>query len=115
MGAAYRNMWCVCFHHSSAYHFLFPCYLRDAGLQLVWVGAGKALVNLEFSEQDLEQLTGIIVSAAKKFKDDGWWWEDAKPASLLPLVLGPTLLYHRAKFLSWLGKASFFSWMGLAK
>jgi len=101
--AAYRNMWCVCYHQSSAYHFLMHCYLRDAGLQLVWVGTGKGLVNLEFSDKDLEQLTGMLVSAAKKFKADGWWWEDAKPASLLPLVLGPTVKYHSTRFLNWLG------------
>jgi len=101
--AAYRNMWCLCFHQCSAYHFLFHCYLRDAGLQLVWVGTSKALLNLEFSEADLEQLTRIIVKAAKKFQDDGWWYHDAKPASLLPLVLGPTLKYHSSRFQKWLG------------
>merc|ERR1711865_603238 len=87
--AAYRNMWCLSFHQSSAYHFLFHCYLRDAGLQLVWVGTSKALVNLEFSEHSFEQLTGMIVSSAKKFKADGWW-EGAQLAILPPLVLGPT-------------------------
>jgi len=101
--SAYRNMWCVCYQQSSAYHFLFHCYLRDAGLQLVWVGTGKALLNLEFTDKDLEQLTGMIVSAAKKMKEDGWWWEDAQPASLLPLVLGPTLKYHSEKLLKWFG------------
>jgi len=100
--AAYRNMWCVSFHQSSAYHFLFHCYLRDAGLQLVWVGTSKALVNLEFSEHSFEQLTGMIVSSAKKFKADGWW-EGAQLASLPPLVLGPTAKYHSARFLKWLG------------
>lgn len=98
--AAYRNMWCVCYHQSSAYHFLFPCYLRDAGLQLVWVGTGKALLNLEFSEKDLEQLTGILLSAGKKFRSDGWWCHEAKPASLVPLVLGPTLK-HLSACLNW--------------
>lgn len=100
--AAYRNMWCVCYNQASAYHFLFPCYLRDAGLQLVWVGTGKALLNLEFSEDDLKQLTGMLVSAAKKFKADGWW-KGVKPASLLPLVLGPTCEYHSSRLLQRFG------------
>jgi len=100
---AYRNMWCVCYHQSSAYNFLFHYYLRDAGLQMVWVGTGKALINLEFSDEDLSKLTGMLLGAAKKFKADSWWWEDAKPASLLPLVLGPTLKYHSARLLRWLG------------
>jgi len=101
--AAYRNMWCVCYHQPSPYQFLFHCYLKDAGLQLVWVGTGKALLNLEFKEKELERLTGIIVGAAKQFKADGWWWEDARPGGLLPLVLAPTLQFHSRRLAGWLG------------
>merc|ERR1712176_1596477 len=101
--AAYRNMWCICYHQSSAYNFLFHCYLRDAGLQLVWVGTAKALLNIEFQQQDLERLTGMILSSAKAFKADGWWCEEASAPKLLPLVLGPTLNYHSGRILRWLG------------
>lgn len=100
---AYRNLWCISFDQESPYNFLFHCYLRDAGLQMVWVGTAKALINLEFKEADLERLTGIIVSAAQKFKGDEWWHkEDTKTPSLfqipnlLAFVLIPTLKY-------WLG------------
>jgi len=94
---AYRNMWCVCYEQSSVYQFLFHCYLRDAGLQMVWVGTGKALLNLEFKEKDLERLTGILVSAARQFKADGWWWEEGQPVKLLNYVLGPTAAYHSSR------------------
>merc|ERR1712014_436150 len=101
--AAYRNMWCICYHQKSIYNFLFHCYLRDAGLQLVWVGTGKALLNIEFSDQDMERLTTIIINSAKQFKADGWWNEQFTPPSLLPLVLWPTMKYHSDRITNWLG------------
>jgi len=100
---AYRNLWCISFDQNSPYNFLFHCYLRDAGLQMVWVGTAKALINLEFKESDLEKLTEIIVAAAEKFKGDEWWYnKGTKNPSLFHLptlfafVLIPTLQY-------WLG------------
>mmetsp|Transcript_111517 Transcript_111517/g.197496 ORF Transcript_111517/g.197496 Transcript_111517/m.197496 type:complete len:580 (-) Transcript_111517:240-1979(-) len=101
--AAYRNMWCVCYSKPGVYNFLFHCYLRDAGLQMVWVGTSKMLLNLEFREKDFEKLTGILVSAAKQFQADGWWWEDGKKPSLPQLVLAPTLEFHASRLKSWLG------------
>jgi glutamate-1-semialdehyde 2,1-aminomutase len=100
---AHRNLWCISFSQESPYNFLFHCYLRDAGLQMVWVGTAKALINLEFKEADLDKLTNIIVIAAKKFKGDEWWHKkDTQNPSLFQLpnlfafVLIPTLQY-------WLG------------
>jgi glutamate-1-semialdehyde 2,1-aminomutase len=96
--AAYRNMWTICFHQPSLYQFLFQYYLRDAGIQMVWVGTGKMLFNLEFKDKDLQRLTEILISASKAFKADGWWYDGGKPPALVPpvkdLVLGPTLQYH---------------------
>jgi glutamate-1-semialdehyde 2,1-aminomutase len=94
--AAYRNTWCVVYEQPSPYHFLFHYYLRDAGLQMAWVGTGKMLLNLEYSEEDLERLTALIVKAAKSFKEDGWWYQGTQPSIgyLLNLVVGPSLRFH---------------------
>lgn len=92
--AAYRNMWCVCYQQPSVFNFLFHCYLRDAGLQMVWVGTSKMLLNIEFRDKDFEKLTGILVSAAKQFKADGWWWPGAEKVSLPDLVVSSTLQFH---------------------
>jgi glutamate-1-semialdehyde 2,1-aminomutase len=104
--AAFRNMWTVRYHQRSAYQFLFQYYLRYAGLQMVWVGTGKMLLNLEFKEKDLDKLTGILVSAAKKFKADGWWWEGSQPVNLANLAIVPTLRYHWGCIKSALGLGS---------
>jgi len=104
--AAYRSTWCICYHQPSPYQFMFQYYLRDAGLQMAWVGTGKMLLNLEYSEKDLERLTGIIATAARAFKEDGWWWQGGQPVKIVPLVLGPTLRYHLQGLLSGLGLGS---------
>jgi len=101
--AAYRSTWCICYHQPSVYQFMFQYYLRDAGLYILWVGTSKMLLNLEYTESDLDKLTEIILSAARAFKADGWWWEGGSKVSLLPYVLGPTLRFHWARFLAQLG------------
>mmetsp|Transcript_65789 Transcript_65789/g.132114 ORF Transcript_65789/g.132114 Transcript_65789/m.132114 type:complete len:585 (+) Transcript_65789:93-1847(+) len=101
--AAHRSTWCICYHQPSPYQFMFQYYLRDAGLQMAWVGTGKMLLNLEYSEKDLERLTGIILSAARAFREDGWWFAGGKPVKLAGLVVGPTLQYHFRSLLRSLG------------
>jgi len=107
--AAHRSTWCIKYHQPSAYQFMFQYYLRDAGLQMAWVGTSKMLFSLEFSEADFKRLTEILVAAATAMKADGWWEEDVKPvgvANLCPLFLGPTLAYHAKAISSFLGLTS---------
>jgi len=104
--AAHRTTWCVCYHQPSIYNFLFMYYLREEGLQMAWVGTGKMLFTIEFSEADLKKLTDILVKAAKAFKADGWWFEQGQPVKLVPLILGPTLSYHANSLRSLLGLGS---------
>mmetsp|Transcript_78375 Transcript_78375/g.253891 ORF Transcript_78375/g.253891 Transcript_78375/m.253891 type:complete len:575 (+) Transcript_78375:1-1725(+) len=104
--AAYRSTWCICYHQPSLYQFLFQYYLRDAGLQMAWVGTSKMLLNLEYSEEDLARLTEIILTAARAFQADGWWLEGGQPAKLAKLVVGPTLRYHGKRFARALGLAA---------
>eukprot|EP00929_Paragymnodinium_shiwhaense_P035936 TRINITY_DN19325_c0_g1_i1.p1 TRINITY_DN19325_c0_g1~~TRINITY_DN19325_c0_g1_i1.p1 ORF type:complete len:584 (-),score=137.42 TRINITY_DN19325_c0_g1_i1:308-2059(-) len=103
--AAYRSTWCICYDQASAYNFLFQYYLRDEGLQMCWVGTGKMLLNIEFSEADLERLTDLIIRAGKRFKQDGWWWSGSQPVKLLPFILGPTVQYHVNNLMTALGLA----------
>ncbi|CAK0900015.1 unnamed protein product, partial [Prorocentrum cordatum] len=104
--AAYRNTWCILYEQPSPYHFLFQYYLRDAGVQMAWVGTGKMLLNLEYSEEDdLERLTSLILKAAKAFQADGWWYQGTMPGIgyLANLIVGPSLRFHFGSLLMLLG------------
>jgi glutamate-1-semialdehyde 2,1-aminomutase len=52
-------------------------YLRAEGLALSWVGTGRLIFSLNYSEADFEAVAARIVKAAEALRADGWWWQDA--------------------------------------
>ena len=53
-------------------------YLRAAGLALSWVGTGRLIFSLNYSDEDFAAVADRIVSAAEAMQRDGWWWNDAQ-------------------------------------
>jgi glutamate-1-semialdehyde 2,1-aminomutase len=49
-------------------------YLRKHGIALSWVGPGRLIFNLGFSNTDFEQFSQRFVNAAKELQEQGWWW-----------------------------------------
>ena len=68
------TVWTVIFNQPGRYHWMFQYYLRDEGIALSWVGTGRLLVSLDFVENDFELLKKKLVNAAKRMRDDGWWY-----------------------------------------
>tara|TARA_B110000503_G_scaffold30128_1_gene48718 strand:+ start:21516 stop:23234 length:1719 start_codon:yes stop_codon:yes gene_type:complete len=62
----------------SRYNWMFQFYLRDQGLELSWVGSGRMIMSLNFTDTDFEEVTSRFVRAAKNMSDDGWWWQAAE-------------------------------------
>ncbi len=58
----------------SRYNWMFQFYLRDQGLELSWVGSGRMIMSLNFTEADFEEVTSRFVNAAQRMSTDGWWW-----------------------------------------
>jgi glutamate-1-semialdehyde 2,1-aminomutase len=52
-------------------------YLRAEGLALSWVGTGRLIFSLNYSDMDFAEVAKRFVTAAEKMKQDGWWWHDA--------------------------------------
>lgn len=59
----------------SRYNWMLQFYLRDEGLMLPWVGTGRLIFSLNYSEQDFGRVVERIVNAAKRMQSDGWWWQ----------------------------------------
>ena len=54
---------------------MFQFYLRDQGLELSWVGSGRMIMSLNFTDEDFEEVICRFVRAAQRMADDGWWWQ----------------------------------------
>ena len=71
------SIWTVLYTQPACYNWLFQHYLRLEGLALSWVGTGRIIFSLNYSEQDFEQVMLRFVQAAQNMQRDGWWWSDA--------------------------------------
>ena len=60
----------------SRYNWMLQYYLRAEGLALSWVGTGRFIFSLNYTEADFAEVQQRFVAAARKMKEDGWWWHD---------------------------------------
>ncbi len=61
----------------SRYNWMFQYYLRAEGLALSWVGTGRLIFSLNYTDADFAEVEKRFVAAAEKMKRDGWWWHEA--------------------------------------
>ena len=48
-------------------------YLKGAGLALSWVGTGRLVFSLNFSDAEFEAVAERFLAAAEAMRQDGWW------------------------------------------
>jgi len=56
------------------YNWMFQFYLRAEGLELSWIGSGRLIMSLNFSDEDFAEVSARLERAAQTMKNDGWWW-----------------------------------------
>jgi glutamate-1-semialdehyde 2,1-aminomutase len=71
------SVWTVRYTRPSRYNWMLQYYLRAEGLALSWVGTGRLIFSLNFSEADFDAVAERFLAAARKTAQDGWWWSDA--------------------------------------
>src|SRR5579883_1707174 len=71
------SIWMVNYTTPSRYNWMLQYYLRAEGLALSWVGTGRFIFSLNYTDADFAEVQQRFVAAAKKMKEDGWWWHDA--------------------------------------
>jgi glutamate-1-semialdehyde 2,1-aminomutase len=67
------TVWTVLFTEPGRYNWLLQYYLRAEGVTLSWVGTGRCLSNMDFTEKDYDDLQTKLLRAAHAMKTDGWW------------------------------------------
>ena len=71
------SIWTVLYTVPSRYNWMLQFYLRKHGLALSWVGTGRLIFSLDYSDQDFETVLERFMLAAHDMQEDGWWWEDS--------------------------------------
>jgi glutamate-1-semialdehyde 2,1-aminomutase len=69
------TIWTVTYTLPSRYNWMFQFYLRREGLALSWVGTGRLIFSLDFSDADFEAVSQRFLAAARAMQRDGWWWQ----------------------------------------
>ncbi len=70
------SVWTMVYERPSRYNWMFQYYLRAAGIALSWVGTGRLIFSLNYTDADFDQAADRIVAAAVAMERDGWWWCD---------------------------------------
>ncbi|MGN6124505.1 MAG: aminotransferase class III-fold pyridoxal phosphate-dependent enzyme [Sphingomonas oligoaromativorans] len=70
------SIWTVGYTQPSRYNWMLQYYLRAEGLALSWVGTGRLIFSLNYTDADFAEVAGRFVKAAKAMQADGWWWHD---------------------------------------
>ena len=58
----------------SRYNWMLQFYLRAEGLELSWIGSGRMIMSLNYSDADFAEVAGRFQRAAQQMQNDGWWW-----------------------------------------
>ncbi len=70
------SIWTVCYAQPCRYNWMLQYYLRSEGLALSWIGTGRLIFSLDYTDADFAAVADRFVAAAKAMRDDGWWWSD---------------------------------------
>ncbi len=68
------TVWTVTYAIPSRYNWMLQFYLRRQGIALSWVGTGRMIFNLGFTDEDFAEFCRRFIAAAVAMRGDGWWW-----------------------------------------
>jgi len=70
------SIWTVCYTQPSRYNWMLQYYLRVEGLALSWIGTGRLIFSLNYTDADFKAVADRFIAAAKAMQEDGWWWNN---------------------------------------
>ncbi len=70
------SIWAVYYTQPSRYNWMLQFYLRAEGLALSWIGTGRLIFSLNYTDADIEAVGDRFVAAARAMQADGYWWSN---------------------------------------
>jgi glutamate-1-semialdehyde 2,1-aminomutase len=68
------SVWSLYYTDASRYNWMLQYYLRSEGLALSWVGTGRLIFSLNYSDADFEEVLRRFVAACESMKSAQWFW-----------------------------------------
>jgi glutamate-1-semialdehyde 2,1-aminomutase len=68
------SVWSLYYTDTSRYNWMLQYYLRVEGLALSWVGTGRLIFSLNYSDADFEEVLSRFVRACEAMKAAQWFW-----------------------------------------
>jgi glutamate-1-semialdehyde 2,1-aminomutase len=68
------SIWTVGYLRPSRYNWMLQFYLRAELLALSWIGTGRVIFSLNYTDADFQAVADRFVTAARAMEQDGWWW-----------------------------------------
>ncbi|SFR77363.1 aminotransferase class III-fold pyridoxal phosphate-dependent enzyme [Sphingomonas jatrophae] len=90
---ALSTIWTMLHRVPSRYNWMLQYYLRAEGVALSWVGTGRFIFSLDYSDADMDAVGDAFVAAARAMQADGWWWtaDGASDKRVSRRILGETV------------------------
>ena len=70
------SIWTICYREPSRYNWMLQYYLRAEGLALSWIGTGRLIFSLDYTDADFTAVADCFLAAARAMQTDGWWWRN---------------------------------------
>ena len=67
------SVWSLYYTEPSRYNWMLQFYLRAHGLALSWVGTGRLIFSLNYSDADFAAVLERFVAACNDMRAGGWW------------------------------------------
>jgi glutamate-1-semialdehyde 2,1-aminomutase len=68
------SVWSLYYTDTSRYNWMLQYYLRSEGLALSWVGTGRLIFSLNYTEAEFDEVLKRFVSACESMKSAQWFW-----------------------------------------
>lgn len=89
------TIWTLCYTQPSRYNWMLQFYMRAEGLALSWVGTGRFIFSLNFTDHEFNEVCQRILRAAEAMKRDGWWHPSNSNNQLIRRDILMELLFRR--------------------